>query len=365
MADSSDFDYYEILGLSRANKPSEDDIKKAYRREALKWHPDKNPDKVDEAKLRFTQIAEAYETLSDDRKRQLYDRFGKQGLRANGLGDRSANGSANGSADDFDPSAAGSAGDSGGFRQFGFRFTNIDPHVMFNNVFGSNFFDSMVDVDDDDDVTMPGRRQFQQHHPQHPLNAFQPVKVINRDLNVSLADLYSGADKKFKITRKVINHDNSSSEESEVLQVRIEPGYKDGTKLTFTGKGDRYVSNNGRSRADTLCFIIRSITTDSDVYRRDGDDLIVKLALSLSETQRGCQKQLTLPSGVNIPVTIPAIKYSDEHITIANQGFVKRRSNNSGNSNNSNDNTNHITGGGDKRGNLIIQLRIKLWWPSS
>ncbi|TNN19316.1 DnaJ subfamily B member 6-A [Schistosoma japonicum] len=67
--------YYEILGVHKT--ASGDDIKKAYRRLALKWHPDKNPDKKEEAERQFKLISEAYEILSDPKKRNIYDRRGR------------------------------------------------------------------------------------------------------------------------------------------------------------------------------------------------------------------------------------------------------------------------------------------------
>jgi len=75
-------DYYEILGIDR--NASESDIKKAYRKLALKWHPDKNPDNAEEASEKFKQISEAYEVLSDKSKRDVYDRYGKGGLTGDG-----------------------------------------------------------------------------------------------------------------------------------------------------------------------------------------------------------------------------------------------------------------------------------------
>ncbi|XP_053139347.1 dnaJ homolog subfamily B member 2-like isoform X2 [Hemicordylus capensis] len=71
-------EYYEALGLPRS--ASVDDIKKAYRKKALKWHPDKNPENKQYAEQRFKEIAEAYEVLSDKNKRDIYDRYGKDGL---------------------------------------------------------------------------------------------------------------------------------------------------------------------------------------------------------------------------------------------------------------------------------------------
>jgi molecular chaperone DnaJ len=74
-------DYYEILGLERA--ASADDIKRAYRRLAMKYHPDRNPDDK-EAEVKFKEAAEAYEVLSDDEKKKIYDQYGHEGLRGRG-----------------------------------------------------------------------------------------------------------------------------------------------------------------------------------------------------------------------------------------------------------------------------------------
>ena len=70
-------DYYEILGVDKG--ASKDEIKKAYRKIAIKYHPDKNPNNK-EAEEMFKEAAEAYEVLSNDEKRQRYDRFGHQGV---------------------------------------------------------------------------------------------------------------------------------------------------------------------------------------------------------------------------------------------------------------------------------------------
>ena len=76
-------DYYEILGLSK--NASAEEIKKAYRQMAMKYHPDRNPGKK-EAEEKFKEAAEAYEVLTEPEKRARYDRFGHEGVRGGGTG---------------------------------------------------------------------------------------------------------------------------------------------------------------------------------------------------------------------------------------------------------------------------------------
>ncbi|MCI7047373.1 MULTISPECIES: molecular chaperone DnaJ [Helicobacter] len=78
-----EFDYYEILEVQR--NASGDEIKKAYRKMALKYHPDRNPDNK-EAEEMFKKVNEAYQILSDSEKRQIYDTYGKKGLESSGFG---------------------------------------------------------------------------------------------------------------------------------------------------------------------------------------------------------------------------------------------------------------------------------------
>ena len=74
-------DYYEVLGVERSG--TTDEIKKAYRQLAMKFHPDKNPDDPS-AEKKFKDVAEAFEVLSDPERRDLYDRYGQEGLRERG-----------------------------------------------------------------------------------------------------------------------------------------------------------------------------------------------------------------------------------------------------------------------------------------
>ena len=121
-------DFYKILGISKG--ATDDEIKKAYRKMAVKWHPDKN--KSPEAEEKFKDIAMAYEVLKDKKKRDIYgeflvyfyieycsfqllDQFGESGLNGQG-------------------------GGGGGPSGHQFHSANIDPHEIFNMFFGSNDF---------------------------------------------------------------------------------------------------------------------------------------------------------------------------------------------------------------------------------
>ncbi|XP_016126497.1 dnaJ homolog subfamily B member 6-like isoform X1 [Sinocyclocheilus grahami] len=140
-----DDDYYVILGVQRNSSP--DDIKKAYRKLALKWHPDKNPDNKEEAEKKFKQLSEAYEVLSDANKRNVYDRYGKEGLTPGG----------------------GIGGGRGHFNNDHFGgFTFRNPEDVFREFFGGQDpFADFFGGDPFNDDFFGGRRPHHHHHHQH------------------------------------------------------------------------------------------------------------------------------------------------------------------------------------------------------
>src|SRR5260370_4548899 len=83
MAPSKQQDFYAVLDVTR--EASAEQIKSAYRKAAMKWHPDRNPENKHEAELNFRAAAEAYSVLSDPQKRSIYDRFGHAGLGSRGF----------------------------------------------------------------------------------------------------------------------------------------------------------------------------------------------------------------------------------------------------------------------------------------
>lgn len=116
MSNTMSQDYYELLGVSRSS--SKDEIKKAYRKLAIKYHPDKNPgDK--EAEEKFKEISHAYEVLSDPKKKQMYDQYGSAAFEPGGMGSAGMGGGAGGGFHDpfdiFREVFGGAAGGQGGF----------------------------------------------------------------------------------------------------------------------------------------------------------------------------------------------------------------------------------------------------------
>uniref|UniRef100_A0AC34R6K6 J domain-containing protein n=1 Tax=Panagrolaimus sp. JU765 TaxID=591449 RepID=A0AC34R6K6_9BILA len=228
-------DYYKILGIAKG--ATEDEIKKAYRKMALKYHPDKNKDPGAETK--FKEVAEAYDVLSDAKKKEIYDKYGEEGLKSDGM-----------------PGGPGPGGP-GGANGFHYQFTG-DPMRMFSQMFGGGMFsdfggfggaggpDIMFSTGDDFGFPMGGmghgggRRQRQDPTVQH-------------ELPVSLEDIYKGCTKKMRITRKVVGPDGSMKTEDKVLSINIKPGWKSGTKITFPKEGDQMP---GRVPAD-IAFVIK------------------------------------------------------------------------------------------------------------
>jgi DnaJ family protein B protein 6 len=133
-------DYYEVLGVSR--NANETEIKKAYRKLALRWHPDKNLDNRETAEINFKRLSEAYEVLSDPKKRQVYDRYGKDGLiNGGGASSGGPGGFPGGMADLFSGFGGGffsPFGQGGGGGGGGMFFNFRDPNEVFREFFGSN-----------------------------------------------------------------------------------------------------------------------------------------------------------------------------------------------------------------------------------
>lgn len=276
-------DYYKILGI--AKNATDDEIKKAYRKLALKYHPDKN--KAASAEERFKEIAEAYEVLSDKKKRDIFDKYGEEGLNGSIPG---GGGGADGGQNftyqfHGDPRAT--------FAQF---FGSNDPFSAFfnddpNRLFGGGMFGGMEDENDVFTHINMGQRQgmgggafrsqsFNVHQPQNRKGR-QQDPAIEHDLYVTLEDIEKGCVKKMKISRNIVSADGNQRKEEKVLNITVKPGWKAGTKITFQREGDQIP---GKIPADII-FIIRD--KPHGTFKREGSDIRYSAKLTLKQALCG------------------------------------------------------------------------------
>lgn len=232
--------YYNILGIPK--NANDDEIKKAYRKLALKYHPDKN--KSTGAEEKFKEIAEAYEVLSDKKKRDIYDAYGEEGLKG-GIPGRQSNFGQENFTYTFhgDPRAT--------FAQF---FGNTDP---FQDFFG--FDDPFGGTDDN----QPFLRIFNMSTDNKSSNRQKQDPPIEYDLRVSLEEILTGCTKNMKITKKVLRNGRLQREEK-LLTINVKSGWKAGTRITFPKEGDQ---GTNKIPAD-LVFIIKD--KPHHLFKREG-----------------------------------------------------------------------------------------------
>ncbi|KAL3753661.1 hypothetical protein ACJRO7_000975 [Eucalyptus globulus] len=287
-------DYYRVLQVDRQAK--DDDLKKAYRKLAMKWHPDKNPNNKKDAEAKFKQISEAYDVLSDPQKRAVYDQYGEEGLKgqfpppgAGGFSEAAAGGGGRPTSFHFNPRSADDIfseffgftspfGDMGGPRSGG--GSNF-PRGMF----GEDIFASLRSGSGEGSMPSMPRK----------------APPIERTLPCSLEDLYKGTTKKMKISRDVMDSSGRPTTVEEILTIEIKPGWKKGTKITFPEKGNE---QRGIVPSD-LVFIIDE--KPHGVFKRDGNDLVVTQKISLVEALTGYTAQITTLDGRDLTVPINSV----------------------------------------------------------
>lgn len=286
-------DFYKILGVAKG--ANDDEIKKAYRKLALKYHPDKN--KSPQAEERFKEVAEAYEVLSDKKKRDIYDQYGEEGLKGGMGGGGGGMHDSNGFSYQFhgDPRAT--------FAQF---FGTSDPFGVFfggNDGGGSNMFfhESGGDMDDlfgfggrgGGMGGFPGAFRSQSFNMQSSPNRKHKMQdpPIEHDLYVTLEDINGGCVKKMKISKMVMAQDGTARKEEKVLNINVKPGWKAGTKITFPKEGDQIP---GKVPAD-IVFIIRD--KPHSHFKREGSDIKYTSKITLRQSLCGTVVKVPTLSG--------------------------------------------------------------------
>lgn len=318
-------DYYKLLGVNR--DADDDAIKKAYRKLALKWHPDRNPNNKAEAEKQFKAISEAYEVLSDKNKRAVYDQFGEEGLKngapapgAEGFGGGFGGGEARFPGGSFFHYTSGGGPRASRTAPGAFHPTNADD--IFRQFFGSSGggdpFASAFDDDDDDMRGFSRGGPFAHSHNTRSAAA-KPAPAVY-PLRCTLEELYSGCTKKLKIKRKLLDPTTRQPSLSEkIIAVNVKAGWKAGTKLNYAGEGDEYAPNK---RQDVQLVIEEKA---HPIFRRDGDDLHVSMNLTLEEALCGFSKTVTTLDTRELKVSNKAVTVPNQQLKFPNGGMPNQK----------------------------------------
>lgn len=322
-------DFYKLLGVEKS--ASSDDLKKAYRKLAMKYHPDRNPgDK--EAEQKFRDISEAYEVLKDEQKRAAYDRYGHAAFENGGFG------------------AAGSSRGGAGF----------DPGANFSDIFGDLFGDMM------------GGRGNARPNATRPRGA-----DLRYNLEISLTDAYRGKQQKIQFSTaakcdtcsgtgskdgssptncrmcgghgkirtqqgfftmertctschgmgKIISNPcNSCSGEGRVrreknLIVNIPEGVEEGTRIRLSGEGE--VGLRGGESGDLYIFI--SVTSHA-FFIREGHDIHCKVPIKMTTAALGGDVEVPVIDGTMAKVTVPPGTQPDDRFRLKGKGMTVMQS---------------------------------------
>lgn len=322
--------YYTLLGIKK--DATEEEIKQAYRKLALKWHPDRNPGNKEQAEKKFKEISEAYEVLSDKNKRTIYDQYGEEGLKAGG-GTPSGAGGAQG----FPFSGKFPGGGGGTYFSFsssggpgGFRPSRAED--IFEQFFGRGT-NPFSDLDREDDHSVGeeggfppggfGAGGFPAGHPfggghggrQRASSSAAPP-TVRSTLPLTLEELYKGCTKKLKVTRKVFDRlSRKSLPVEKVLTIEVKPGWRAGTKIRFPGDGDEMP--NGQ--VQDLEFVVEE--KPHAVFTRQRDDLLLTVHLTLAEALCGFSRSIKMLDDKTITVSNREVSKPGQEIPFPGRGM--------------------------------------------
>ncbi len=285
---STDFkDYYAILGVNKT--ASADEIKKAFRKLAVKYHPDRNPgDKAAEEK--FKEISEAYEILSDSEKRQKYDRFGQYWKQASETGWPQGGANVGTDVGGFDFSQYGTfdefinellgrfATPGGGNRTYTYRTSTGTP---------------------------PGYSDFGGYGDFSGFNPGTQAQAADREaaLRLTFSEAFRGVQKRLNLG-------------NELIEVRIPAGAKSGSRVRVRGKGQ--VSPYGGQRGDLYLNIELE---PHSFFQFEGENLLCEVPITPDEAVLGASIEVPTPDGM-VAVKVPPGIRSGQSLRLRSKGWI-------------------------------------------
>jgi molecular chaperone DnaJ len=325
-------DYYEILGIERG--ASQEEIKKAYRKKAVTYHPDKNPGDP-KAESKFKELSEAYEVLSDEKKRQIYDQYGADALKGAGAGFGGAGAGGFSSMEEALRTFMGAFGGAGGGG-------------------GGSIFDSLFGFETEGEA---GVEQGASKKMNLTLTFEEAVRGVEKTVVVSnyiaCAKCQGSGAASEKAIKRCTRCQGSGQihqtrgffsmtstcptcqgrgktiaepctecrgsgrvKEKEQVNLNIPAGIDTGMRLRMSGYGD--AGEGGGPRGDLYVFIT---VEPHEVFERDGDDVFLELPIGFSEAALGCKKELPTPHKTNCRIVIPEGTQTGKIFRVKGEGF--------------------------------------------
>lgn len=271
-------DYYKVLGVDR--KATQDEIKKAFRKLAMKYHPDKNKDNK-QAEEKFKEINEANEVLSDPKKRERYDQLGASYSQWQARGGNPGN-------FNWNEWYSGQGG----------RGQQVDMGD-FGDIFGgfSDFFSAIFGG-----MPASGRQQYQYRQPQ----AAARMANIEQKVTITLEEAYRGTQRVFQI-------------EGKKIEVKIPAGAKTGTKIRMAGA----VPTTGYGQKADLYLVIEILP--NLCYLIKGNDLTTEVKIDMLTAVLGGAVTVNTLSG-DVSLTIPPGTQPDQKFRLAGRGMPTLKS---------------------------------------
>lgn len=322
-------DFYEILGV--AKNASEEEIKKAYRKMAMKYHPDRNPgDKVSEEK--FKEAKQAYEMLSDAQKRAAYDRFGHAGVDPNagaGPGGAGFNGGfAEAFGDIFGDIFGGGGGARGGGRTGNaYRGADLRYNMEITLEQAVNGFTTDIRVpswDPCETCSGTGAKPGTKPKTCATCNGAGAVRMSQGFFSIQQACPTCHGSGKVIAEPCVSCHGEGRIKRTKVLEVAIPAGIDEGQRIRLGGKGEPGM--NGGPPGD-LYVEIR--IKPHEVFQRDGDDLHCEVPVSFATAALGGDVEFATLKG-NVSISLPEGTQSGKTFRLRGKGIQGVRSHHPG-----------------------------------
>ncbi|HAU5098281.1 TPA: molecular chaperone DnaJ [Clostridioides difficile] len=295
-------DYYEVLGISKGAEVQE--IKKAYRKLAMKYHPDRNPgDK--EAEEKFKEINEAYEVLSDDTKRKTYDQFGHDGLNGQGgFGGQGFGGFEDMFGDIFGDMFGGSFGGGRTRRRGPQRGADIRQSVTISfeeAAFGKKMSIKVNRSEECEECNGTGAKPGTSKKTCSTCNGTGQVRTVQRTPfgNIASSRPCSTCNGTGEVIESPCSkcHGTGNTRKVKTIEVDIPAGIDDGQMIKLSGQGE--VGEKGAPRGDL--YIVVNVKSHP-LFTRDGNDIYFEMPITFV--------QATLGDEIEVPTLDGKVKYS-------------------------------------------------------